>query len=429
MSLSFGKILGGELGKNSAKLLSANVFAQAVGLLVYPLLTRLYSSADFGLLNLFVNVGGVLVLISTFEYQYAILLPKDEDRSKAAMSLSVFLLLCFTGLLLLLLPARGFLAGLLKAEEASASFVFLPLFVLLNGGWNILNMYFTRRKQYWAISHYKVSNSLLQALLKTGFGYGGVLSLGMVYSSVIAPLLSADGVMVFHRKSRFKEVFCVEKQTVKAVAREYRNFPVFSLPRSLVNSLGFALPALMLTPFFGLSDLGYFSMAIALACGPLSMIAGSIQQVLFQQTTEMVNNGQSIVKRFNQLTFLTLTITIPLFVGLYFVLPPLVSWLLGADWVITGEYIRLMLPWLLMICLNGPICFIADVFMQQKVGLVFEIVILLGRVGGLLAGILTDSFAMAVVWYSIMSAATLAFQQAWFYYLIHKYERGIKEKN
>ena len=91
MSHPVKEILGGELGRNSAKLLGANVFAQALGLLVYPLLTRMYSPTDFGLLNLFVNVGGVLVLISTFEYQYAVLLPKDEERSKAAMSLSVFL--------------------------------------------------------------------------------------------------------------------------------------------------------------------------------------------------------------------------------------------------------------------------------------------------------------------------------------------------
>ncbi|MGN1239473.1 MAG: oligosaccharide flippase family protein, partial [Paludibacteraceae bacterium] len=69
------KIARSELVRNSAKLLSANVIAQAIGLLVYPILTRLYSPEDFGLLNLFLSIGGVLVLLSTAEYQYAIVLP------------------------------------------------------------------------------------------------------------------------------------------------------------------------------------------------------------------------------------------------------------------------------------------------------------------------------------------------------------------
>ena len=64
--------------QNVAKLLSANVVAQVVGLLVYPLLTRLYSPEDFGLMNLFVSIGNVLVILATAEYHYAIVLPKDD---------------------------------------------------------------------------------------------------------------------------------------------------------------------------------------------------------------------------------------------------------------------------------------------------------------------------------------------------------------
>ena len=62
--------------RNFAKLLSANVVAQAIGLLVYPILTRLYAPDDFGLLNLFLSIGGVLVILATAEYQYAIVLTK-----------------------------------------------------------------------------------------------------------------------------------------------------------------------------------------------------------------------------------------------------------------------------------------------------------------------------------------------------------------
>ena len=64
--------------RNFAKLFSANVVAQAIGLLVYPILTRIYSPEDFGLLNLFLSIGNVLVILSTMEYYNAIVLPSED---------------------------------------------------------------------------------------------------------------------------------------------------------------------------------------------------------------------------------------------------------------------------------------------------------------------------------------------------------------
>ena len=58
--------------KNFSKLLSANIIAQIIGLIVYPILTRIYTPEDFGLLNLFLSISGVLVILSTAEYYNAI---------------------------------------------------------------------------------------------------------------------------------------------------------------------------------------------------------------------------------------------------------------------------------------------------------------------------------------------------------------------
>ena len=68
--------------RNFAKLLSANVVAQVIGLVVYPILTRMYAPEDFGLLNLFMSIGGVLAILSTAEYYYAIVLPKEEKDAE-----------------------------------------------------------------------------------------------------------------------------------------------------------------------------------------------------------------------------------------------------------------------------------------------------------------------------------------------------------
>ena len=85
--------------RNFTKLLSANVVAQVIGLVVYPILTRMYAPEDFGLLNLFMSIGGVLVILSTAEYYYAIVLPKEEKDAENVFGVGVIWLIATTVLI------------------------------------------------------------------------------------------------------------------------------------------------------------------------------------------------------------------------------------------------------------------------------------------------------------------------------------------
>ena len=164
------KIAHSELVRNSAKLLSANVIAQAIGLLVYPILTRLYSPEDFGLLNLFLSIGGVLVLLSTAEYQYAIVLPKKDEDARGLVHICGLLLLITTGFVLLSVPFSKPIAHLFNTPELANWYWLMPLFVLTMGLWNILNYWYIRRKQFGAISRYQISQSVLSSIMKIGIG-------------------------------------------------------------------------------------------------------------------------------------------------------------------------------------------------------------------------------------------------------------------
>ena len=57
---------------NISKLLSVNMIAQVVGILIYPLLTRMYEPGDFALLSLFLTIANAILIISTGDLQYAI---------------------------------------------------------------------------------------------------------------------------------------------------------------------------------------------------------------------------------------------------------------------------------------------------------------------------------------------------------------------
>ena len=411
--------------QNIAKLLSANVVAQVIGLVVYPILSRMYAPEDFGLLNLFLSIGNVLVVLSLMDYYYAIVLPKQERHAVALVHVSSLVLLITVALVALSVILAGPISALFKSPYLERYYWLMPIYVLTMGAWNILNYWYIRQKQFGQISQYLMSQSILSASGKIGMGYAGVLQGGMIYAIVVAPLLSLGANIVRNFRGALQPLLRVSKADMVEQSKQYRNFPCFVLPRSFLNVLAGQLPILLLTPFFGAKYVGLLSMALLLGYTPIGTITRAIYQVLYQHTTERVHATQRIGGVFWRFVVWSSVIILPVFGGLFFVLPDITSWLLGEEWRVVGTYIRWMLPWLYLSLLTGSTCYLSDVFMKQRIGLFFEILLAVCRVSGLCIGIAAKDFTTAIAAYSISTAIAVLAQLIWLASLVRKYDRGI----
>ena len=380
---------------------------------------------DFGLLNLFMSIAGIVVLFATAEYQYAIVLPKEEENAKAFFQVGFCLCCMVTLVCVLTVPFAEQIAFLFNTPDLRCWYFLLPIFVFLSAVWNLLNYWFTRQKMFGSIGGYQLSQSILNAGTKTSFGYVGLTNGGLLISTILSPFLSLLTSIIFAYK-RIKPLFFFSKQQCLSVANRYANFPKFSLPRAVVNNVSGNLPILLLTPFFGLAEIGYFGMALTLAFRPINMISSSLYQVFFQRTTEQVNQRKSVMPFFKKFLLKAVFLVFPLFIVLFFFLPDLTEWLLGKGWNQAGNYICLMLPWLAMSILVAPISYLSDVFFQQKKGLFFEIFIVAMRLIGLGIGILRHDFQLAIIGFCTGSAVVIFLQLIWFLSLVRRYERSIK---
>jgi O-antigen/teichoic acid export membrane protein len=256
----------------------------------------------------------------------------------------------------------------------------------------------------------------------------GMLSGGLILSSVLAPVF-AIGISIKHTyRNTIRPLFLFRKNQVKTCAEEYVKFPKYSLPRALVNNFSGNLPILLLSPFFGMSEIGFFGMAMTLAFRPMNMISTSLYQVFFQRTAERVQQKESIKPFFVKFIRNTLLIAVPSFALLYFILPWLTTFFLGSGWDSTATYIRMMLPWLAMSCLVAPICYLSDIFKKQHMGLYYEIVLVLVRCGGLTLGIMLHSFSIAIIAYCSGSAIVIFAQLIWYWHLLVRYENTLSIK-
>ena len=397
-----------------------------VGFAVYPILTRLYSPDDFGALNIFLTIGGIATLFATAEYQNSIMLPKSEKSGVACFHIGFIITLIVTLIFTLSIPFANQISHLLNAPQLSGSYWMLPIYILVISLWTLLNYWHTRNERFTSVSAYQITQSITGAGVK--WGLARFASNGLIIGSVVAPLIALASNVAATFRTAIRPLLTFDKDECRRMAHEYINFPKFSLPRSIVNYISSNLPILMLTPFFSLTEIGYYGMALALAFTPINLIIRSVFQVFFQDTTQRVQRGESIRGFFKKLGIRTVLIVLPLFVVLYFILPQLTMWLLGSGWETTGTYIQAMLPWILMTTLVGPICYLSDIFKKQKIGFLFEMLTFILRIAGLAIGIWSGNFLTAIIGYSAGSFIAIFAQLIWYWSLIGKYESELTAK-
>jgi len=86
----------GSAMRHVSILAGGTTIAQGLNVAIMPVLSRIYSPSDFGVMAVFVSVTAILTELSGFRYHLAIPLPKQERYAKALIVLSSLLQDCFS---------------------------------------------------------------------------------------------------------------------------------------------------------------------------------------------------------------------------------------------------------------------------------------------------------------------------------------------
>src|ERR1700722_8176614 len=94
MRQSFSRLLDrwlprGGFARSASILAGGTMMAQAIAIASSPVLTRLYKPSDFGALQIFISVLGLVLVAATGRYDVAILLPEDEQSSIDLLGLAI----------------------------------------------------------------------------------------------------------------------------------------------------------------------------------------------------------------------------------------------------------------------------------------------------------------------------------------------------
>lgn len=314
------------------------IIGQSIPLLALPILSRLYTPADYALLNIFITFATTLSLFATGRYEFAVVLAKSEKSAQTVLTLTMLLNICFSLLTMFAL----FIGGQLAAPYAKDWLLLLPLAIFSIALYQITTHITNRNSDFKTLSFAAVMLQAASAVFKIALGVLQWFKQGLIIGYTIGITIAA----VFVYRKHKSDLRLVRKSSLRdllASARAFKQFPLFNVPYSLVGTLGSGMVVILYTTFDHIHFAGCFALTRSLVYVPVTFLSLSLGKVYFREAASHV--GGPILEEKTQALNLTICeLLLPTYCFLMVWAPDLFGIIFGEAWRQAGVIASIFTP-------------------------------------------------------------------------------------
>ncbi|WP_266157819.1 oligosaccharide flippase family protein [Dyella silvatica] len=373
---------GGLIGSITL-LVGGTAFAQALMVLVLPILTRLYSPQDFSVLAVYASLLGIISVAACLRLDIAIPMPETDGDAINLLALALSFCLLISMLVALpILLAPVAVAALLRQPELQPYLWLLPIGVLLTGAYSALQYWATRKKIFGVIAKTRMTQAIGGAGAQLGMGWLGFVPSGLLVGQAIT---SGAGVVGLGAR-----VLTVDRAALGAVSlpgmrrlfRQYDRFPKYSTFEALANTGGIQLPVIMIAALAVGAEAGFLMLAMRVIQVPMNLIGNAISQVYLAHAPEEYRAGTLGGFTAKILGGLMKTGVGPLLFAAL-VAPQAFVLIFGEKWQRAGVLVAWMTPWFIAQLMSSPVSMVMHVRNKQRGMMLLTIAGLCLRVGAI----------------------------------------------
>lgn len=379
-----------EFARNVATLMSGTVLAQMLPILLSPVMTRIFSPSDYGVLGLYMAISGILNVLVTSQYNHAIMLPDSDDDSINIIGVC-YLIAIFASIfvfLIVILFSRQ-ICSLFDSELLKLWLFLLPCSVMMSGCYSALNYWTNRKCKYKRLAISRIGQALISVSMQITLGllYHGATGLLI---GLLAGQLTSTLILLFQVWQDDKALFLkyIKLNSMRNMAISHRLFAFYLLPADFINAFNNQVPSLLLTKLAGISEVGKYNFTQRILGLPSSLISSSLVDVFKQRAISDYNslgNCRAIyVKTFKTLSFLGF---FPLLVILL-AAPDIFDLVFGAVWREAGEYAQILSVMFYLRFVISPLSYVYYIAGRQKEDFVLHVIMLVGTACSLYLGYL-----------------------------------------
>jgi O-antigen/teichoic acid export membrane protein len=304
--------------------------------------------------------------------------------------------------------------------------LFLILALPVTGLNQTLQAWCTRRKAFKTSAHSQMVRPACSLGIQVAAGVAHLGWGGLVTGSIAG---DAAATAVLARESLRSDASLLRRAFrwahLKAVGREYLDFPLYSMPQNVLNAASQGIPVLLLTRYFGPAMAGSYALGMRVLQAPMSLVLTSVRQVLLQRATEVHNHGQRLWPLLVRSTGLLAVIAFGPSVLIALLAPVVFRWAFGPEWGLAGECARWLVLWLGLMFCNLPAALLGRILRQQRNLLIFDVLLLAARVTALVVAARTLTPVQTVMVFSLVGFAFNAFFILWIAALVLRHDRRL----
>ena len=228
------KIERSAFGRNVAVLAGGAALGQFFAVAMTPVLTRLYTPAQFGVFEIWVGLMGLIAVLSTLRYPEAVPLSSTNDEASATAGAGVVssIAIFFVSLGAVAL-GRHWVADLIGISELSSILWLLPFATLFHGFNFTMQGWATRAADYSGLARTKVRQSVAGVMTQIVLGLTPLGLWGLAAGSAVG---QGAGSASLARRASLSGINWTEMRNMKSVRRSAWRYR----PISNVSGSGYA---------------------------------------------------------------------------------------------------------------------------------------------------------------------------------------------
>ncbi|MGF1557790.1 MAG: lipopolysaccharide biosynthesis protein [Flavobacteriaceae bacterium] len=415
-----------DFSKNILTLMTGTAVAQAIPLAMAPILTRLYTPDDFGILAIYMSLATVITVIVSFKYEVAIIIPEKDEDSANLTILSIGIATCISLLLLVcVLFFNEDIADLLTDNDENVAelakwLYFIPLSVFLMGIFNALSFWYNRKMDFKKMATSKVANSVGNIGGQVVLGAAKITPQGLLIGFVIGRLIAVWYLLRLFLKHKEPVFGKVSRTGMIAMMKRYQRFPAYTLPAEAINVISNQLPIMVIGKFFGGGVLGNYALVERILSAPISLLGRSVLDVFKQKASEdyiQQGNCESIfVKTFKTLALLSLLPTLLLF----FLSPYVFSFVFGKEWQMAGDFTQILAVLFFFKFISSPLSYMFNIAEKQHLDMLWQIGLFIVTIISFYIGVKKEDIKLALICFT----AAYSFMYIINLYLSYSFSKG-----
>lgn len=406
-------------------LASGTLISQLIILVTLPLVTRLYTPAEYGTYSIYLSVIGILLMLVSFSYESAVTLPEDDKTASSVLGLC--LLICSgvsvaSGIAIFLLQQP--LSVWLHDRDLPHYSLLFAISLFFGGCYQILNYWLIRKKHYRKLARTKYTQSIGQVSSQITLSLFHFGPLGLIAGDILGRFGGLLPQWKQWRGDMRQSAIRLKWLDLRESAYRYRRFPQLSLASNMLNSVVIYLPTIWLATFYGVHVAGWFALGQRILGSPMTLIMSSIRNVYLAESSEyMISSPGQMRPLFLKTVRHVFVLGLAIIAVFFTIGPAAFSFLFGEEWRESGDYIRILSIMYLSQFVANSVGSTIDVMERQELHLYREIIRTLIITSALVLALYTKQTPeMVILFFSLASTLGYVLHLGLSWLSIRKYE-------